>query len=154
MDRKYDPPCATRLVDSLLRGSYIGVCWGIYFPHPLHTATSFAQISNTELNTITFRHRVSNVGKSSLCFAAFIGTFSGLTCLAEKFTNLEPFHPINVFIGGSGTAALIYYGSLEQMKFHSSKSQDLKSISRYSLRPIFSIAAVGLSASCLHYILS
>ncbi|GBG25896.1 Hypothetical Protein FCC1311_021152 [Hondaea fermentalgiana] len=50
--------------------------------------------------------RLRSMGQASLMFGCFLGTFGGMTCVAESFTEVRH-HYLNVFVGGATAGGLL-----------------------------------------------
>jgi hypothetical protein len=95
-NRKYVPPCSSRAVDGGIRGAMVGVVWGAVFEtydaRGLGLWKKIGRVSGSML--------LNGVG-----FAAFLGTFSGVSCACERMRQKKDV--LNPLVGGMAAGALI-----------------------------------------------
>jgi hypothetical protein len=95
-NKKYTPPCASRAVDGAIRGAMVGLVWGAVF-------------ETYDARGVSFWKKIGRVGGSMLVngfgFAAFLGTFSGVSCGCERIRERKDF--LNPVVGGMAAGALI-----------------------------------------------
>lgn len=122
MEKIYYPPHDSRIVEGLLRGAFLGACWGVFMPNPYHALDMISStykpkaiesfISNSEQSFKTnlkdlAKYRLKNMGRSSIVVSAFLGTYTSTTCMAERAMRLPPHHPASVFIGATVSGLLL-----------------------------------------------
>ena len=96
-----DPPCATLLVDGMVRGGYLGFLWGMVSS----TAPSLSMFESAK-SPVMLMSRPRAIGTSSGVFAMLLGSLSGATCLASTFTRRSVDHPVNAMLGGLFTGVV------------------------------------------------
>mmetsp|Transcript_1248 Transcript_1248/g.1600 ORF Transcript_1248/g.1600 Transcript_1248/m.1600 type:complete len:213 (+) Transcript_1248:63-701(+) len=76
---------------------------------PVYTSKGMLRNQLKEM-TIASTPTLKNMGFSSVVFAGFLGTFSGVTCASGALTGSGSGHPVNVFIGGCTAGLLLTLG--------------------------------------------